>query len=136
MMTRARTFAILGGSFSGNKGAASMTYAVCDGVLGRLPDARVLVFSPYPTQDRLQQKSLEIVDLTPRNMVMRVLPAALLSLVTMRKWRPRRGPAGLLASSDAVADVSGIAFMDGRGVATLIYNSCLSFSPGLWESPS
>ncbi|MCP4965861.1 MAG: hypothetical protein GY926_11545 [bacterium] len=128
-MTRPRTFAILGGSFSGNKGAASMTYAVCDGVRGHLPDAKVLIFSPYPTQDRLQQESLEIVDLTPRTMILRVLPAALLSLLTMRKWRPKRGTAGLLANSDVVADVSGIAFMDGRGLATLIYNTLLVFLP-------
>lgn len=128
-MTRTHTFAILGGSFSGNKGAASMTYAVHDQVLERLPDSRILVFSPYPKEDRLQQESVEIVDLTPRDMILRVLPASLLSLATMRRWRPKRGTSGLLAGSDVVADVSGVAFMDGRGVTTLIYNTLLVFLP-------
>ena len=127
--------AILGASFSGNKGAASMAYAVWDGVRTRLPAAEIRVFSPYPGEDGRQQETIEIVSFTPRDMVVRVLPVAVACLLTLRKWRPRLGPAGLLAKSDVAVDVSGISFMDGRGLPTLIYNTLLVFLPWAFGVP-
>ena len=134
-MSDATTVAILGGSLSGNKGAASMVYAVADGVHARSPEARILVFSPYPTEDRRDQSGLEIVDFAPSDMLSRMLPSAVLSLMTLRKWKPQRGPSGAFAASDAVADVSGIAFMDGRGIPTLVYNVLLVFLPWAYGVP-
>ncbi len=134
-MSKGPEVAVLGGSFSGNKGAASMVYAVWDGVHRQLPAAEIRVFSPYPGADRRQQESIEIVSFTPRDMVVRVLPSALVCLLTLRRWRPRRGPAGLLARSDAALDVSGISFMDGRGLPTLIYNTLLVFLPWAFGVP-
>jgi polysaccharide pyruvyl transferase WcaK-like protein len=68
-------------------------------------------------------------------MLVRVLPAALFSLITGRRWRPRHGPARALADAQVVADVSGIAFMDGRGIPTLIYNVLLVFLPWAFGVP-
>lgn len=127
--------AILGGSLSGNKGAASMVRAVADGVRTRCPGAEIRIFSPYPHEDRRYDSELEVVDFTPRDMVLRMLPPALLSLATLRRWRPRHGPSGALAGAGVVADVSGIAFMDGRGLPTLAYNVLLVFLPWAYGVP-
>lgn len=129
------TVAILGGSLSGNKGAASMVYAVADGVHRSPVDTEVLVFSPYAAEDRLLRSDLEIVDFAPSDMLVRMLPAAVLSVVTLRRWRPRRGPSGKLATADVVADVSGIAFMDGRGLPTLVYNVLVVLLPWAYGVP-
>lgn len=126
------TLAIVGGSFSGNKGAAAMTQAVADGVRAAR-DVRVRVFSPYPDSDR-PQTDLEIVDFRPVTMLL-VLPLAVASLLTARRWRPSRGPAGALARASAVADVSGVAFMAGRGIVTLIYNVLLVLLPWAFGVP-
>lgn len=112
-----------------------MVYAVADGVCAHDPDARILVFSPYPAEDRRQDPETEVVDFTPRDMVSRMLPSAVFSVLTFRRWKPRRGPSGALAGSDVVADVSGIAFMDRRGVPTLIYNVLLVFLPWAYGIP-
>lgn len=126
------TLAIVGGSFSGNKGAAAMTQAVADGVRSAR-DVRVRVFSPYPDSDR-PQTDLEIVDFRPVTMLL-VLPLAVASLLTARRWRPSRGPAGALAGASAVADVSGVAFMAGRGIVTLVYNVLLVLLPWAFGVP-
>lgn len=135
MVKASPTMAVLGGSLSGNKGAASMVLAVVDGVRSRIPDAKVLVFSPYPSEDRHQKVDADIVAFAPRDMLGRVLLAALLSLATLRRWKPRAGPSGMLAHADVAADVSGIAFMDGRGLPTLIYNVLLVFLPWAFGVP-
>lgn len=120
--------AIVGGSLSGNKGAAAMLLAVADGVARRLPAARVRAFSPYPVQDRLSDFGGQVVSFRPADMVL-TLPAAVISLLSGRRWRPRRGTPGALASADVAVDVSGVAFMDGRGLATLLYNTLVALLP-------
>lgn len=127
MIDRPR-LAILGGSFSGNKGAAAMAHAVADGVRSQVPAVEVVMFSPYPSEDRRLQSMYEIVDFTPRRMLTS-LPAAALSLLSGHRWIPHRGAAGALARSRAVADVSGVSFMDGRGVLTWAYNILLVLLP-------
>lgn len=126
--------AIVGGSLSGNKGAASMTQAVADEVRTGRPDLAVRVFSPYPDADRTFGGTWEIVDFRPITML-RALPLALLCLATGRRWRPSRGPAGALAGASVVADVSGIAFMTGRGMITLAYNVLLVLLPWAFGVP-
>jgi polysaccharide pyruvyl transferase WcaK-like protein len=128
-MTAARTIAILGGSLAGNKGAAAMVLSVVDGVGGRLDEARFVLFSPFPRRDRALEPPFDVVDFRPVDMILRVLPAALFSLLTFRRWRPGRGPAHTLSQCDVVADVSGIAFVDGRGISILIYNVLLVLLP-------
>jgi colanic acid/amylovoran biosynthesis protein len=128
-------FAVFGGSFSGNKGAASMTLAVLDGLEQHVGAHDVTVFSPYPDSDRRQEPGLTIVDYRPVDMLLRVLPAALLSLLSARRWRPRRGIAAEVARSDIAVDVSGISFMDGRGVVVLVYNCLLVLLPWAFGVP-
>lgn len=133
-MTSEPVLAIVGGSFSGNKGAASMTQAVADGVRDSCDGLRVRVFSPYPEADRSLGGGWDIVDFRPRTMLL-AIPLALGSLLTGRRWLPRRGAAGALAEANVVADVSGIAFMSGRGMVTLGYNVVLVFLPWAFGVP-
>jgi polysaccharide pyruvyl transferase WcaK-like protein len=106
-----------------------MVLAVADGVGGRLETARFVLFSAFPESDRALEPPFDVVDFRPRDMIFRVLPAAVFSLLTLRNWRPRRGPAHCLSGCDVVSDVSGIAFVDGRGITLLVYNCLLVFLP-------
>ena len=128
MASEAPIVAVLGGSLSGNKGAASMVLAVDDGLRRRIPEAHVRLFSPYAREDRRQDPQLEVIAFSPLGMIA-TLPWAMLCLLSGRRWRPRRGTTAALASADVVADVSGIAFMDGRGIVTLTYNVLLVLIP-------
>lgn len=131
-MTSQPTLAIVGGSFSGNKGAAAMTQSVADGARSA-GDVQVRVFSPYPDADRALTH-FEIVDFRPVTMLL-MMPLAVASLLTGRRWRPKRGSAGALAGASVVADVSGVAFMSGRGVVTLVYNVLLVLLPWAFGVP-
>jgi len=133
-MNRQRTVVILGGSLSGNKGAASMALAVADGVRKRVPGAQCILFSPYALDDRGRSGDLGVVPFGPMEMI-RSIPAAVLCWLTGRRWRPKRGPMAVLADADVAVDVSGIAFMDGRGLATLGYNVLLVLLPWLAGTP-
>jgi colanic acid/amylovoran biosynthesis protein len=128
-MSHASRVAVFGGSFSGNKGAASMTLAVLDELPEHLGDHCVTVFSPYPEADRAIEPSVAVVDYRPIDMLLRVLPAAFLCLMSGRRWRPRGGVAGSIARADVAVDVSGISFMDGRGPVVLAYNCLLVLLP-------
>jgi polysaccharide pyruvyl transferase WcaK-like protein len=112
-----------------------MLLAVADSVLDHFSDACIEAFSPYPAQDRQLSFVGDIVQFTPKDMLLTVLPQALLSLLTMRRWRPKGGVAGHLARSNVAVDVSGIAFMDGRGLATLVYNVLLVLLPWAFGVP-
>ncbi|MGH8868023.1 MAG: polysaccharide pyruvyl transferase family protein [Actinomycetes bacterium] len=129
------TIAVLGGSLSGNKGAASMALAVVDGTPAMPGAPDVAIFTAYPDADRRLAPDLDVVAFQPSGMVLRVLPAAFLSLVTARRWHPRRGPAARLAAAEVVADVSGISFMAGRGALTLGYNVLLVGLPWAFGVP-
>ena len=120
--------AIVGGSFSGNKGAASMLQAVIDELPHHAGSCRFAVLSPYPVQDAREQGPgpLVIVPWRPQDMI---LAALLLPLLAVgRRFGARRLVASVLpgtraiASADIVVDVSGICFVDGRPLTVLVYN--------------
>jgi len=113
-----------------------MLLALVDGARSQYPAVEVRVFSPYPEEDRGMGGDFDIVDFRPSDMVLRVFPAALVSLLTQRRWKPKRGPAGALAASTVVADVSGISFMDGRGFVTLVYNVLIVLLPWAFGVPT
>lgn len=117
--------AIVGGSLTGNKGASSMVLAVVDRVRRDDPEARITVLSPLAHDDGPAARSLgvELEPFGPSDIVL-AAPLALLARLTGGRL-PRRGPAPSLRDADVVADVSGIAFVDGRGLVTLVYNVLL-----------
>lgn len=117
--------AIVGGSLTGNKGASSMVLAVADRVRRDDPDARITVLSPLAADDESMARSLGVA-LEPFGPAKIILAAPLSLLARVTGGRiPRRGPAASLRAANVVADVSGIAFVDGRGLMTLVYNILL-----------
>lgn len=120
-----RQVAIIGGSLTGNKGAASMVLAVIDRSRAEDPNAGFTVLSPLAGDDRSMAAELD-VDLVPYGPVEIILATvgALVSRLTRGRIQPGSATRALRAA-DVVADVSGISFVDGRGMLTLAYNVLL-----------
>lgn len=126
----------LGAALSANKGAASMLQAVVDHVDDIASGARIVSLSTYPDDDRSANRNgaLEIVSYTPMQMVFPTLPLAVLIFVSRLLGFSGRGFAltealRALMNADAVADIAGISFVDGRGLATLLYNTLMTGIP-------
>jgi len=119
-----RHVVIVGGSLTGNKGAASMVLAVLDGLRREEPDTDVTVMTPLAAEDRgaAEREGVTLLPFGPTEIVLAVIGAVLCRLTF---GRVAMGPVRALRTADAVADVSGISFVDGRGVATLAYNVLL-----------
>ncbi|MHA1911914.1 MAG: polysaccharide pyruvyl transferase family protein [Candidatus Kariarchaeaceae archaeon] len=121
--------AIIGATYSGNKGAAGMLSALVDALSDKLINPDFKVFSLYPTKDLpLKQTSVTIVPL-PAFAVIFVLPF-LAFFYMLLGWIPiiafllkKYLPLKKLLHSDVLLDLSGISFVDGRAI-TLIYNVC------------
>lgn len=130
-----RHVVIIGGSLTGNKGAASMVLAVLDRVRADDPDASITVLSPLAGDDvaTAAGAEVELASFGPVDIVLAVL-GALVARVTL--GRLRLGPAtAALWRADVVADVSGISFVDGRGVVTLAYNVLLVLPALILDRP-
>lgn len=125
---RSHRVAIIGGSFSGNKGAASMLQAVIDELPAYAGPSQFVVLTPYPDADAGEQAA-NAVRIVPWRPIDMLTSAALLPVVLMARalrLPPRtaawtRG-ARALSTADVVVDVSGICFVDGRPLAVLVYN--------------
>ncbi|WP_216819276.1 polysaccharide pyruvyl transferase family protein [Thiohalocapsa sp. ML1] len=117
-------FLIVGGSLTGNKGAASMTLGLAEGLRRRV-QAEVVVLTSLPSADRGQaaRHGLRIVPYTPAAIILS-LPSAVVYRFVSRRL-PATAAVRAFATAAAVADVSGISFSDGRGAVTLAYNVLL-----------
>ncbi len=114
--------AIIGATFSGNKGAASMLQAGLDLIPQYERDVHFSVLSVYPAADRkantnrhasvVAAKPWQLMLTVPLALAGRVLPPVCRLLPALR----------VLKKCDLLIDMSGISFVDGRGGATLIYN--------------
>ena len=111
---------VVGGSLTGNKGAASMVL----GLIDELDDCGTAVLTPSARSDRASRLAGDsiVAAFGP----IEIITACLLALVT-RLSRGRIATPALrcLWRADVVADVSGISFVDGRGGLTLVYNVLL-----------
>jgi colanic acid/amylovoran biosynthesis protein len=122
------TYAIVGGSLWGNRGAEAMIVTTIGRVRERDPDARFLVMSYFPDRDLdlVQDPAVRVLDAQPAAILFAQLPFALLGWLTRRLGL--RLPAGLapspmnaLRGCRALFDVTGISFHDGR-LAVVAYN--------------
>lgn len=118
--------AIIGSALSGNKGAAAMLEAAIEGLTQRIPDARFVLFSMYPDEDRKLNgyPNLEIVEASPIQLgvIINSLALAYKLMPPMRPFLVRHSRAiAALASSDVLLDQGGITFADGRE-KFLLYN--------------
>lgn len=137
-----RRIATLGAALSANKGAASMLWGVLDSLPGAVGPCRVAVLSTYPDEDvyALEHDDAHVVAARPRDIVVPMLPEALLAWVARRSGAdPRtvcRSPAMReIAEAEIVLDLAGISFADGRGIPTLAYNVLMSGIPVLVGTP-
>ena len=120
--------AVIGGTFSGNKGAAAMLESIVVNLSRRMPERiNFDVISIYPRRDRGRPlpETVCIVSATPIQLILLLPLAAFYSLLRMlhlpRKFLLALRPLRAIVRAAALLDVSGISYVDGRG-ATLLYN--------------
>lgn len=122
-----------------------MLQAVIDAAPKRLGPCRVDVITTYPAGDRAEpprsnpDADVHIVSATPLQMVA-MLPLAILAWLLRKAGRSPRAACRMRAmrsmvEADVVVDISGISFVDGRGMATLVYNTLITGTPLLIGRP-
>ncbi|MBN2848993.1 MAG: polysaccharide pyruvyl transferase family protein, partial [Coriobacteriia bacterium] len=117
-----RSIAIIAATVYGNRGAEAMLEATVGRLRDRLPDARFIVYSYYPERDRaiISDPSVTVRAATPKSLVVVHFPFALLlgllRLVGLARAAARFTPAAArdLARADALIDLAGVSFIDGR----------------------
>jgi colanic acid/amylovoran biosynthesis protein len=140
--SRALRIGIVGVTISGNLGGQAMLLSTLQNVKRCHPDAQFRLFSIYPVIDRTTAlgRQVEIASVRPGRLVLFDLPIALVYLL-LAKLLPGSvvrslsfGHLRRIAECDLVVDLSGIAFVEGRGLPLLAYNlaCCVpSFSMGV-----
>lgn len=116
-MATPKKIAIIGGSLWGNRGAAAMLETTIARVRSMAPDTQFCIFSPHPIKDQLLSKDpqLEFFDSKPMAVVsdfLRVVWYRFLGWfgVKVTLNASMKG----LSESDALLDIGGITFSDGR----------------------
>ncbi len=134
--------AVIGGTFSGNKGASAMLESTIFNLHHLLGgQLNVDVISVYPREDskRALPPDTRLVAAPPLALVF-ILPFAAACYAILRKLRLPRGflrrwpLLDAIASADAILDIEGISFVDGRP-ATLLYNAACSLPGMLCSTP-
>lgn len=117
----ARSYSIIAGTLSGNRGAQAMIESVVGTIRRHDPDATFAVFSYYPAADRLRcsDPSVVVHSSTPVALVWRLLPLSLLfgllrKVLGARALRFAPADIRAIGSSMALVDVAGVSFIDGR----------------------
>lgn len=133
-------FVITGVTVSGNMGGAAMLLATLQQLRKRYPGSQFTLFSIYPDRDKEQnaEPDLEIVSTSPVWLLAVLAPlafAGLLGSAVRRFLAARMQYFRALSSADAVIDLSGIAFVDGRGLPLLWYNIACAAPGALFGVP-
>ncbi len=131
---------ITGVTRTGNLGGAAMLCAVEDVLCGRVDD--LALASILPRRDRSQDgpDHARIVNSDYRYLLLVGAPLCLV-LWPVRRWRWLRQVIaqlplfGDINRCDAIADISGIAFVDGRGLALLYYNAAIVLPALFFDKP-
>ncbi len=127
---------VVGVTRTGNLGGTAMLCALDDVLADKLDDFALA--SILPRRDSLQKgpDRARIVDADYRIWLLLIAPLCIL-LWPLRRMRWVRAMTGRLpilrdfARADAIADLSGITFVDGRGLPLLYYNVAVAL-PGLF----
>jgi colanic acid/amylovoran biosynthesis protein len=123
------TIAISGVTLAGNLGGVAMLLTVRQEVMRRFPDAELALLSISPARDRAvaAPSQLRVVPCHWMMLICVFLPLCVVA-APFKRFRVVRTLLGsfeyfrALFRSRAIVDVSGIAFVDGRGPALLAYN--------------
>jgi len=116
-----KKISVIGATISGNRGAEAMLSTVVGRIREKEPGAIFNVYSYYPEDDRklCQGQNVRIFSATPVSLVFQLFPLCFilgfLKLIRMGGLRSLF-PKGVraLEESDALIDISGVSFMDGR----------------------
>ncbi|MEM7434320.1 MAG: Coenzyme F420 hydrogenase/dehydrogenase, beta subunit C-terminal domain [Myxococcota bacterium] len=112
---------LIGATLAGNRGAEAMLTTTVGRIRDTMPDSRFVIHSYFPKEDRAicNDLGVEVVDAGPKALVLLYFPFSFIDralgfigLNWPRSWMPR-GPREL-AKSNALIDLSGISFSDGR----------------------
>lgn len=133
-------FVITGVTLTGNMGGSAMLHASLQQLRCRFPGAQFRLLSIYPDADRQcnQEDDLVIVSSSPLKLLVWYMPLALLGAVgqPVRRLLSRCSTFFMcLEAADAVIDLSGIAFVDGRGLPLLWYNLSCALPGIIWGKP-
>lgn len=127
-MMQPQSIAIIGGTLTGNYGAAAMVASVVLATVDDDDSTIVNLFSYYPDEDALVVTVLPVVvhSARPLDLALRLVPQALLRRVFPRLWNvlPEGGTKSAvraLEASRVLACVAGVSFIDGRR-RFLLYN--------------
>ena len=125
------TIAVVGATLTGNKGAEGMLRGCVEAFGRRRPEAKFLVLSMYPEADVActDDARMEIVANTNAGLFFLTAPLSLLMLILRAlrlpaEWLCFTRALRAIRRSQLVVDLSGISFVDGRGVV-LLYNVVL-----------
>ena len=137
MVKTGKKIAIIGGSLWGNRGAAAMLETTIHKIRESLPDAEIIVFTPYPEKDLA-------LSMDPGLEFYSSQPLALIKyfLATIWSWLAGlvgqdfqlKGGAGALTGSDLLLDIGGITFADGR-LKFLPYNMLTIWPSLIYQVP-
>ena len=124
---------IIGGvAFSGNKGASGMLTALRQNISAADKNADIAVMSYYPKSDADLADGMQILDGSPKAVLLRFLPALLCGIARklhLPKIFWRHGIFKLLSETDYFLDAAGISFVDGREKFTVF--NILTILPAL-----
>lgn len=118
--SKIKDVAIVAGTLTGNRGAEAMVTTCIQEISTRYPDACIHVLTYYPTADARVNNNPRVFihSATPVQLVLNWLPLALLAHIfrSLKRAPPRMNGAGILSllEIDALFDVAGVAFVDGR----------------------
>jgi len=133
-------FVITGVTLTGNMGGSAMLHAAMQQLRARYPSASFQLLSIYPDADRAcnQEQDLEVVSAPPLALMAWYMPltfAAVLVPVLRRVLSRSIAFFRAIEQADAVVDLSGIAFVDGRGFPLLWYNTSCALPGIVWRKP-
>ena len=117
-----KTIAIVAGTISGNRGAETMVTTVIGKIREKHHDAKFLLYSYYPKEDKLlvEDEGITVFSLTPLAIVFRIVPCSILfylfKILGMQKLGNKIIPLAVLRLSQAslLVDVAGVSFVAGR----------------------
>lgn len=124
---------IIGGvAFSGNKGASGMLTALMQNIAQTDKNASFAVMSYYPKSDASHAGNVDIIDGSPKAVLLRFLPslwAGLARKLHLPEACWKHGTIKTLAEADYFLDAAGISFVDGREKFTVF--NILTILPSL-----
>ena len=117
-----KRFALIAGTVAGNRGAEAMLETSVGRLRDREPDAEFVVYSYLPESDRalITDPAIVVHSCTPAQLVLVLFPLSLvlaaLSAIGLRRAGAGIMPASVrdLAACDALIDLAGVSFIDGR----------------------